>query len=133
MTEEAGNAYQKYGPLLRVWITLLPAFVVLDPVDIQSVLSSSKHTDKLFAYRFMHNFLGKGLITSSGAKWHRHRRLIQPSFHLSVLEQFTDTFAEGARNLCAKLARRQNNPINVTEWINNCVLDILNGGTDSMT
>jgi len=33
---------------------------------LQVILASQENTEKLFLYRLLHNFLGKGLITSSG-------------------------------------------------------------------
>lgn len=43
-----------------------PYFAVTYPEDLQLVLSSRKHTEKVFFYKMLHNFLGNGLITSSG-------------------------------------------------------------------
>lgn len=105
----------------------MPVFVPLEPEHIQTVLSSKKHTDKIFVYRFMHNFLGKGLITSSGQQWSQHRRLLQPSFHLSMLEMFIETFADGANTFSSRIEQRVNVPTNITEFVNDCILDILNG------
>lgn len=127
MMEEASTAYERYGPIARIWLTLLPTFVILEPEHIQAVLSSSKHTGKLFVYRFMHNFLGKGLITSSGDEWLQHRRLLQPSFHLSILDKFIDSFADGADAFVNRIKERGAAPINITELVNECVLDVLNG------
>lgn len=106
---------------------MIPVFVPLEPEHIQTVLSSKKHTDKVFVYRFMHNFLGKGLITSSGQEWSQHRKLLQPSFHLSILEKFIETFADGAHLFSNRIEKRCNVPTNITEMVNDCILDILNG------
>jgi cytochrome P450 family 4 len=32
----------------------------------QVILSSNENTEKVFLYKLLHNFLGEGLITSSG-------------------------------------------------------------------
>lgn len=45
---------------------MFPFFAILKPEDLQTVLSSRKHTEKIFFYKLLHNFLGNGLITSSG-------------------------------------------------------------------
>lgn len=57
-----------YGRLIRVWVLIFPFFAVIHPEDLQTVLSSRKHTEKIFFYKLLHNFLGNGLITSSGEK-----------------------------------------------------------------
>jgi hypothetical protein len=54
--------------------------------------------------------------------------LLQPSFHLSILEGFLGTFHECARHLVAKLeAEMELSAINVTGPVNHCVLNILHG------
>lgn len=123
----AAKAYKLYGSLVRIWIFLFPFFVVLQPDDLQQILSSKKHTNKVFIYRFLHNFLGKGLITNSGDKWHSHRRLIQPTFHLSILERFIGTFADASQALYEKLDPLVGQDINIANYVNNCIIDILNG------
>lgn len=55
-----------YGRIIRVWVLFFPYFAVTYPEDLQLVLSSRKHTEKVFFYKMLHNFLGNGLITSSG-------------------------------------------------------------------
>lgn len=128
MRKWAANAYKLYGSLVRIWVILFPFFAVLQPEDLQVILSSKKHTNKVFFYRLMHNFLGDGLITSSGAKWSNHRRLIQPAFHLSLLEKFIDTFVDASQSLYENLgAPEVGSPINIAKYVNNCVVDILNG------
>lgn len=59
-------AFKLYGSLIRVWVLMFPFFAILKPEDLQVVLSSRKHTEKIFFYKLLHNFLGNGLITSSG-------------------------------------------------------------------
>lgn len=128
MRKRAANAFNLYGSLVRIWVLLFPFFVVLQPEDLQVVLSSKKHTNKVFFYRLMHNFLGNGLITSNGVKWSTHRKLIQPAFHLSLLEKFIDTFVDASQSLNESLDRSALDiEINIAKYVNNCVIDILNG------
>ncbi|XP_030387659.1 probable cytochrome P450 4aa1 [Scaptodrosophila lebanonensis] len=127
MRNRAANAFDLYGSLVRIWVLLFPFFVVLQPEDLQVILSSKKHTSKVFFYRLMHNFLGDGLITSSGPKWDSHRKLIQPAFHLNLLEKFIGTFVDASQSLYENLdASSDGNEINIAKYVNNCVVDILN-------
>lgn len=121
MTSEAQN----YGRVFRIWITFLPYVVLIEPEDIQIVLSGTKHTQKIFFYKLLDNFLGKGLITREVNKWRIHRKILQPAFHRHALERFTMVFGECANNLVDKLLEREGEDINVTLYVNNCIFDIL--------
>lgn len=106
---------------------IFPYFVIMNPEDLQTILGSKRHTNKSFFYKLLHNFLGEGLITSSGVKWAAHRRYIQPTFHLHNLEKFVETFADSSQCLTAKMNNLIDKPVNITNIVNECVLDILNG------
>jgi cytochrome P450 family 4 len=121
------TAYKDYGSIARFWITILPYVILLEPDDLQAVLSSSKHTRKIFFYRFLDNFLGKGLITSDVETWKTHRRILQPAFHLQVLQKFIDSFAASADRLANKLSRQDGNELDITKFVNDAVYEILNG------
>lgn len=130
LTNRVSKAYKTYGPLLRVWFGFLPVFVAFRPEDLQIILGSKKHTEKSRFYKLLHNFLGDGLITSSGEKWSSHRKYLQPTFHLSILEKFIATFVDSAQCLREKL--KDCDEVNITSFINGSVLDILNGEVSKM-
>lgn len=112
--------------LLRLWLFVFPFFAVYEPEYLQKILGSKVNTEKSFFYKFLHNFLGRGLITNSGMKWSSHRRYIQPAFRNSILEKFVKTFADSAQCLQEKLMRGPD-VLNITQFVNDCVLDVLNG------
>ncbi|KYQ58522.1 putative cytochrome P450 4aa1 [Trachymyrmex zeteki] len=122
MTNEA----QSYGRVFRIWLTVLPYVMLVEPEDIQVVLSSMKHTHKIFFYKLLDNFLGKGLITQNVEQWKVHRRILQPIFHRQVLEKFIGIFSECADRLVDNLLEKDGKDINITVFINNSVYDILN-------
>lgn len=126
LNEEFAKGFSLYGAFGRIWLLIFPVFVVLDPRDIQTVLATKKHTEKLFLYKFLHNFLGKGLITSERQRWHWHRKYLQPYFHLGVLEKFIQSYEKCARQLTNQI-NGEKGAINITPFINQCVLSVLNG------
>ncbi|XP_026671977.1 probable cytochrome P450 4aa1 isoform X2 [Ceratina calcarata] len=119
------NENQLYGRVIRIWLTVVPYAMFLEPEDIQAVLSSTKHTRKVFLYKLLDNFLGKGLITRDAKTWRVHRKFLQPAFHLHILEKFTSTFAECADHLMNEFLEKNDQQINITTFINDAVYDIL--------
>ncbi len=47
----------------------------------------------------LEKFLGNGLLNANGDIWRRHRRLIQPAFHTSMLRSYADKMVEHARQM----------------------------------
>ncbi|KAF2893603.1 hypothetical protein ILUMI_12566 [Ignelater luminosus] len=119
----AQTVYKKHGSLLRAWLTFIPFIAVLDPKYVQVILNSSKLSDKNFMYSFMHNFLGQGLITSSGRKSKSHRRYISSYFKTNYLEQFLQTFDKCARSMVEEL--KEKDKVQITTIVNHCILNIL--------
>lgn len=68
-----------------------------------------------------------------GAQWFHDRRLIGPTFHFSILEQFAIVQSEKAEILTERLDTEMNkNPgkaIDIVPFINNATLDIICGNT----
>lgn len=139
LEEIANTCHETFGPIFRIWVSIIPFFLVMHPRHLQHILGSRKQSDKNFFYTLMHNFIGEGLITNSGEitnrtksqnretaflpgyKWKLHRKLIQPCFHTNILETFLETFQKCA----SKLVVQTDSNIKITPLVNNLVLDIL--------
>ncbi|PSN40593.1 putative cytochrome P450 4aa1 [Blattella germanica] len=103
--------------MFRAWLTVIPTVVLLEPEHIQIVLSSKINTEKIYFYSLLHNFLGKGLITSSGEKWKSHRKALQPSFHLSILEGFINTYHQSAQLMVKELLEKPDLSTKLVNWL----------------
>ncbi|XP_053662639.1 cytochrome P450 4d1-like [Anopheles marshallii] len=68
----------------------------------------SKTTKKSYQYDFIEPWLGTGLLLSFGEKWFQRRKIITPSFHFKILDQFMDVFNKEADILITKLERHVN-------------------------
>lgn len=68
------------------------SYNVIRAEDLEDVMKEPDLITKGVYYHFLEDFLGSGLLTSTGEKWHMRRKLLTPSFHFTILERFIDTF-----------------------------------------
>ncbi|KAM3840682.1 taurochenodeoxycholic 6 alpha-hydroxylase-like [Vipera latastei] len=47
-------------------------------------------------------WIGKGLITLNGTKWHQHRRLLTPAFHYNILKPYVALIADSTKIMLDK-------------------------------
>ncbi|CAG9770987.1 unnamed protein product [Ceutorhynchus assimilis] len=118
-----GIKMASYVPIFRAWIFFVPFFLVYEPEHLKVILANTKVSDKNFFYAIMHNFIGDGLITSTGEKWKKHRRLIQPHFQINILESYFEDFVAASDQILTKLSGQRH--IQITRTINSCILNIL--------
>nr|XP_053629682.1 LOW QUALITY PROTEIN: cytochrome P450 4C1-like [Cherax quadricarinatus] len=120
------NNVCKLGEVTRLWIGPHPNILISGPRATEVMLSSSRHLDKSLDYRFLHPWLGTGLLTSSGSKWHSRRKLLTPAFHFKILEDFLGVFNTQSSKLVKKLTKvADGNVFNIFPYITLCTLDII--------
>jgi cytochrome P450 len=94
-----GELNRAYGGAVRMPLTRNHDFFLLSrPEHAEHVLV--QHQDryvKAFTYRPLRAFLGDGLLTSGGATWQRHRRLVQPVFSHRQIQSFIPTIVAAAK------------------------------------
>ncbi|XP_055373168.1 cytochrome P450 4e3-like [Condylostylus longicornis] len=113
--------------LFRVWVGRNPFIIVSDAKDIEFILSSNTLIDKANAYKLLHPWLGQGLLTSTGIKWFKHRKMITPSFHFKILIDFHDVIKERSKkfvdNLKLKAATKE--IFDIQDKIHYTTLDVI--------
>ncbi|XP_011636813.1 cytochrome P450 4c3-like [Pogonomyrmex barbatus] len=137
-----GNAYQlncsqeeffqklvkwarEFGDIYLLWVGLRP-FIFLYRVEaVQPLLSSSVHIDKSLEYQYLKPWLGTGLVTSTGEKWHFRRKLLTPTFHSGLLEVYLKTVKEEANILISCLKREVDKWFDVVPYSKRAALDII--------
>ncbi|GIY61051.1 cytochrome P450 4V2 [Caerostris extrusa] len=93
---------------------------------LQVILSSSTQIEKANEYKFLHPWLGTGLFTSPAAKWRNRRKLLTPTFHFTILEDFIPVFQEQSSVLVSKLQDLTNEPwVDIVPLLTSCTLDTI--------
>lgn len=121
---------RKYGGIYRVWILQQLAVFSSDPRDLEVVFSSPHLITKNNLYELLTDWLGTGLLLSTGKKWHQRRRIITPTFHFNILEQFVEIFEQQTTTMIDKLKAVSSNgkvAINIYPYICSLALDIITG------
>ncbi|GJQ82469.1 hypothetical protein Trydic_g14460 [Trypoxylus dichotomus] len=118
--------HRKYNGNFKIYIGSQPFIFFSETKDIEFILNSSTILRKSDPYKFLHNWLGTGLLTSWGEKWKKHRKIITPAFHFQILEESIDVFNSAAAILIAKLEEQsKKGSIDVYPFIARCTLDII--------
>ncbi|NXY27453.1 CP4V2 protein, partial [Pomatorhinus ruficollis] len=113
-------------PLFKLWIGPVPVMILYHPDSVEVILNSSKHIEKSYLYKFLHPWLGTGLLTSTGDKWRSRRKMITPTFHFAILNDFLEVMNEQGNILVKKLEKHvDKEPFDVFMDITLCALDII--------
>nr|XP_024215440.1 cytochrome P450 4C1-like [Halyomorpha halys] len=130
MGPKAPESWEKhrkiYGNAFRVWLGPQLHIFLVDPDDIQMIMSSQSLIKKSVSYDELFPWLGTGLLISSGKLWQMRRKAITPTFHFKILDEFVPIF-----NKCSKILiecfkdKVGQGPFHLTEYMSNCALDAI--------
>uniref|UniRef100_A0A182S5C1 Uncharacterized protein n=1 Tax=Anopheles funestus TaxID=62324 RepID=A0A182S5C1_ANOFN len=125
--QAVGRLIQQYGKCFRLWLGTQMLIVITEPKDIEVILSSNKYIDKSIEYDFVRPWLGDGLLTSTGRKWHTHRKVITPTFHFKILEQFVEIFDHQSNTFVQVLGThaKTGNTFDIFRPVTLCALDVI--------
>ncbi|XP_059541614.1 cytochrome P450 4V2-like isoform X2 [Myotis daubentonii] len=116
----------RHLPMLKLWLGTVPVIAMDKAETIEVILTSSKQIDKSYLYTFLQPWLGLGLLTSTGNKWRSRRKMLTPTFHFTILEEFLGVMNEQANILVNKLEKHvDGEKFNCFFYITLCALDII--------
>ncbi|KYN37083.1 Cytochrome P450 4g15 [Trachymyrmex septentrionalis] len=115
----------EYDQLIKIWLGPKLLIFLMDPRDVEIILSSQVYIDKSTEYRFFQPWLGNGLLISTGSKWRAHRKLIAPTFHLNVLKSFIDLFNANSRAVVERMRKEGNKEFDCHDYMSECTVEIL--------
>ncbi|XP_025262587.1 cytochrome P450 4C1-like isoform X1 [Camponotus floridanus] len=120
--------YLKEGMYIY-WIGLKPFINIYKPELLEIIMPSTVNIEKGHPYYMLESWLGKGLLTSTGKQWFHDRKLIGPTFHFSILDQFAVVMSEKAEILTKclekEIAKHPGKAINIFPFTNNAALDVI--------
>uniref|UniRef100_A0A182Q5B7 Uncharacterized protein n=1 Tax=Anopheles farauti TaxID=69004 RepID=A0A182Q5B7_9DIPT len=108
MFEAFRNWNRLYGGSYKMWLNSWLFVVNITQCELaEPFFSDGRNTDKSLLYRFLHPFVGDGLLSSSGSKWLHRRRILTPTFHFNILNGFHRAFCEETEKLAARIDARR--------------------------
>ncbi|MFD9882673.1 cytochrome P450 [Streptomyces alboflavus] len=115
---------RRHGPVTRIYIGPRPVHFVTSPDIVRELLTSQARSfDKGAMFDALRGPLGDGLITASGDRHLRHRRLVQPAFHHARIARCADVMSE--RSQARAAAWKPGTTVDLVPQIHRLTLDIL--------
>src|SRR5271154_3930787 len=118
-----GDIYRVFAPARGVY-----NYVINHPDDIKRVLlSNHRNYTKGEGMDRVKILLGNGIMTSEGDFWRRQRRMMQPSFHRRVIDQFSALIREVNDKFVARWADHaaRGEAVNVSDDASELTLEIV--------
>ncbi|XP_058128995.1 cytochrome P450 4V2-like [Anopheles ziemanni] len=113
-----------YGSPLCVWLGPLPVVIVSTADHARSVLTSPATMEKASFYRFTPL---RGIFSLPVNQWRPHRKVIQPTFKLSILQSFIPLFEQKANIMVQNLSEKadQCHTFDIYRFTARCTLDMI--------
>lgn len=119
---------QKLGDFFKIPFYGIKHVFVTSNVDVirHVMQSNQKNYRKSSTYKQLKLALGNGLVTSEGEFWRRQRRMAQPAFYKTQLEELYKKMVGVSERFCAELADKTNGEtINISHEMMAVTADIV--------
>jgi cytochrome P450 family 4 len=122
---------EKYGRtgtrVARYWAGNQLELMIDDYKLLEKIMTNPKFITKSSQYGYLHGVLGEGLLFSTDQKWFNRRRIITPTFHFKILEQFFEVFRKHNQLLMEEIREKSSggDAINIFPVVTSSVLNAL--------
>ncbi|XP_008555432.1 cytochrome P450 4c3 [Microplitis demolitor] len=116
---------KQFGDIYLLWVGPRPFVFVYRVEDVQPLLSSSIHIDKSLEYSYLKPWLGYGLVTSTGAQWQSLRKILTPTFHNGLQQQYLKSVIRETKTLISCLKAEVNNVFDIVPYAKRAALDVI--------
>ncbi|KAM7503198.1 hypothetical protein LguiB_002102 [Lonicera macranthoides] len=100
------KSFKKYGKKFFVWLGPRPMVHIMDPDVIKEVMTKMNQFPKPKGGNPLSNLLATGLVSYEGDKWTKHRKIINPAFHLEKLKCMLPAFNLSCSEMIEKWEER---------------------------
>ncbi|GMT13202.1 hypothetical protein PFISCL1PPCAC_4499, partial [Pristionchus fissidentatus] len=117
---------QRMG-LVKMWLGPFPIVSVVWSQYIKDILESTTLLRKSNNYDIVRKWIGDGLLTSSGEKWQRRRKMLTPAFHFNVLRNYHEVFRRCGIILAERLDEKAdtNREVDIFPYVKRCAIDVI--------
>ncbi|KAF1752830.1 hypothetical protein GCK72_019385 [Caenorhabditis remanei] len=112
--------------IMLLWIGPVPIVFLGISECIRPVLESNTNISKPSQYDKMSEWIGTGLLTSTHEKWFHRRKMLTPTFHFSIIQDYFPIFARHADVLVEAVeAHVDGDFFDGFPYFKRCTLDII--------
>lgn len=108
----------RFGDIVRVSLAGKDIFLISDPAMVKHVLAdNADNYQKSVATDQLKPLFGEGLLTSKGAHWRKHRKLLQPVFRAANMGRVLPMFHEETERTLAAWEQQRlgGSPVEITQ------------------
>ncbi|XP_078151335.1 cytochrome P450 CYP72A616-like isoform X4 [Carex rostrata] len=96
------RSMKEFGKQSFTWLGPIPRITIRDPALVREILSNKfGHFEKQKISRLV-QLLVDGLVSYEGDKWAKHRRILNPAFHVEKLKRMLPAFSTSCDELVDK-------------------------------
>ncbi|CDY20076.1 BnaA01g29260D [Brassica napus] len=90
-----------HGRTYYTWFGPIPTITIMDPEQIKEVFNNVYDFPKPHTFPLV-RFIATGLASYDGDKWAKHRRIINPAFHLEKIKNMVPAFHQSCSEVVGK-------------------------------
>ncbi|XP_066911621.1 cytochrome P450 4V2-like [Clytia hemisphaerica] len=88
-----------------MWLGVDKYLITRDQKVIEKLLVSNTNITKSVSYWILNDWLGSSLLLTTGIHWRNKRKMLTPSFHFNILDNFFPTIENLTTKLCESLEK----------------------------